>query len=63
MIVCRVLESLFVLQIKMIFAGIGVGCFLIFLPAFLIHKSQNEEQSGLILGSGLGIGLVLSILL
>jgi len=65
LIVCRVLEALLVgiPQIKMIISGIGVGCFLIFLPMFLHHKSKhNEENSGLTLGLGLAIALALSIL-
>ena len=65
MIVCRVLEALLVdiPQGKMLIAGIGVGCFLIFFPLFLQRKYiHNEEQSGLTLGLGLAIGLALSIL-
>ncbi|MFX0209798.1 MAG: endonuclease/exonuclease/phosphatase family protein [Candidatus Hodarchaeota archaeon] len=65
MIVCRVLEGLSVNfpQIKMIISGLGVGCFLIFLPLFLHHKyKHDEEQSGLTIGLGLAIGLAMSIL-
>jgi len=65
MIVCRVLEALLVniTQARMIVAGIGVGCFLIYFPVFLQQKSKHdEEQSGLTLGLGLAIGLTLSIL-
>jgi endonuclease/exonuclease/phosphatase family metal-dependent hydrolase len=65
MIVCRVLEALLVsvTQARMIVAGIGVGCFLIYFPVFLQRKSKlDKEQSGLTLGLGLAIGLALSIL-
>ncbi|MFX0184593.1 MAG: endonuclease/exonuclease/phosphatase family protein [Candidatus Hodarchaeota archaeon] len=64
MIICRVLEALLVnaTQLKMIVAGFGVGCFLIYFPVFLQRKYKHEEeQSGLTLGLGLAIGLILSI--
>ncbi|UCG90305.1 MAG: endonuclease/exonuclease/phosphatase family protein [Candidatus Heimdallarchaeota archaeon] len=65
LVVCRVLEPLLIeyTQIKMIIAGIGVGCFLIFFPMFLQRKfNNNEELSGVSLGLGLALGLALSIL-
>ncbi|MFX0174248.1 MAG: endonuclease/exonuclease/phosphatase family protein, partial [Candidatus Hodarchaeota archaeon] len=65
MIVCRVLEALLVsiTQARMLVAGIGVGCFLIYFPVFLQRKyKHDEEQSGLTLGLGLTVGLALSIL-
>lgn len=65
MIVCRVLEALLVgiPQGKMLVAGVGVGCFLVFFPVFLQRKYRyDEEYGGLTLGLGLGIGLSLSVL-
>ncbi|MFX0149687.1 MAG: endonuclease/exonuclease/phosphatase family protein [Candidatus Hodarchaeota archaeon] len=65
MIVCRVLEALLIsiMQARMLVAGFGVGCFLIYFPVFLQRKyKHDEEQSGITLGLGLTIGLVLSIL-
>ena len=65
MVLCRVLEPLFIQnpQIRMITAGIGVGCFLIFFPMFLQRKyGGNDEQNGITLGLGLAIGTALSIL-
>lgn len=63
MIICRVLEPMLVLESKMIILGIGVGCFLIFFPIFLIRNDKTkEEQIGLTLGLGLAIALALSIL-
>jgi hypothetical protein len=48
---------------RMLFTGIGLGCFMIFFPVYLQKKSQeNNERSGLSLGISLGIGLALSIL-
>ena len=46
---------------KMIVSGIGVGCFMLFFPALLWN--QDEDESGEVaLGSGLIVGLALSIL-
>ncbi|UCE12772.1 MAG: endonuclease/exonuclease/phosphatase family protein [Candidatus Heimdallarchaeota archaeon] len=64
MIVCRVLEALLVEvpQGKMLVSGIGVASFLVFFPAFLQRKyQQNEEESSITLGLGLAFALSLSI--
>lgn len=64
MIFCNVINYFLIGQVKMIVAGIGVGCFFIFLPAFIIRKThEDEEQSGMVLGLGLAIGLSLLIML
>lgn len=63
MIICRILQPFFETQLKMIFTGIGIGSFLIFLPIYLQKKSrENNERSSLSLGVSLGFGLTLSIL-
>jgi endonuclease/exonuclease/phosphatase family metal-dependent hydrolase len=63
MILCRILQPLFETQLKMIFTGIGIGCFMVFFPVYLQMKSsENDERSGLSLGISLGFGLALSIL-
>jgi len=63
MIACRIIEPLLDTQLKMIFSGLGVGCFLIFFPVFLQKKdSNNEEKDGLKLGFGLALALAASIL-
>jgi len=63
MILCRVLQPFFETRIEMIITGIGIGCFMIFLPVYLQKKSrENNERSGLSLGISLGFGLALSIL-
>ncbi|MFX0014423.1 MAG: endonuclease/exonuclease/phosphatase family protein [Promethearchaeota archaeon] len=65
MVVSRILEPLLsnYTQIRMIVAGLGVACFLIFLPLFLYRKyGYEEEQSAITIGLGLSIGLALSIL-
>jgi endonuclease/exonuclease/phosphatase family metal-dependent hydrolase len=63
MLLCRVLYPFFETQMRMLFTGIGLGCFMIFFPVYLQKKSQeNNERNGLSLGISLGIGLALSIL-
>lgn len=48
----------------MILTGLGVGCFMVFLPAYLQNKaSGNHEKHGLQMGIAVGSGLILSILL
>jgi endonuclease/exonuclease/phosphatase family metal-dependent hydrolase len=63
MIICRLLQPFFDAQISIIIAGLGVGSFMIFFPAYLQKKSlENDEKSALMLGISLGFGLALSIL-
>jgi endonuclease/exonuclease/phosphatase family metal-dependent hydrolase len=62
-IITRVLQPFFETQIKMIFTGIGVGCFMIFFPVYLQKKWQEGAEKGsLSLGISLGFGVALSIL-
>ncbi|MFX0094343.1 MAG: hypothetical protein ACFFBD_21580, partial [Candidatus Hodarchaeota archaeon] len=62
-IICRVLEAILILQLKMIISGLGVACFLIYFPVFFLQKERGyEEQTGLTLGIGLAVALSLSIL-
>ncbi|MFX1322431.1 MAG: endonuclease/exonuclease/phosphatase family protein [Promethearchaeota archaeon] len=64
MIMCRILEPLFGTQLKMVLTGIGVFCFMLFLPVFLQSKSKtNEEKNSLLIGTELSIGLAMTILL
>jgi endonuclease/exonuclease/phosphatase family metal-dependent hydrolase len=64
MIVCRILEPLFDTKFRMIISGLGVGCFMLFFPVFLLHEeSSKEEQHGLTLGMGLAIAIASSVLL
>ena len=63
MIACRIIEPLLDTQLKMIFSGLGVGCFLIFFPVFLQKKNpSNHEKNSLKIGLGLSIALAASIL-
>ena len=63
-VICRNLYPFFETQIKMILTGIGVGCFLIFLPVYLQKRaSGNHKKNGLTLGIALSLGLILSIAL
>ncbi|MFX1344602.1 MAG: endonuclease/exonuclease/phosphatase family protein [Promethearchaeota archaeon] len=63
MVICRILEPIFNTQIKMIFTGMGVFCFMLFFPAFLQSKSKgNEEKNSLLIGVELSIGLGMAIL-
>ena len=63
MLVSRVVEVMLDTRGKMIVAGIGVGCFMVFFPSLLRHLNDDEVgSSGLTLGTGLIGGLALSIL-
>lgn len=63
MLVTRIFAVIFDTRGKMILAGLGVGCFFLFFPAFLSYQqpSWNYRRS-LRLGSGLLVGVMLSIL-
>jgi endonuclease/exonuclease/phosphatase family metal-dependent hydrolase len=61
---CRVTGPLFETTLRMIISGLGVGCFLILFPAFLLARSANEKnQSALTLGKSLALAVMASILL
>jgi endonuclease/exonuclease/phosphatase family metal-dependent hydrolase len=60
MIIARLLEPLFDTQLRMIISGIGIGCFMMFFPAFISHINADEEESG---GINLGIGFVIALAL
>ncbi|MBN1801413.1 MAG: endonuclease/exonuclease/phosphatase family protein [Candidatus Lokiarchaeota archaeon] len=63
MVVSRILYPFFDTQIKVILTGLGTGCFLIFLPAYLQKTaSSKREKNALTLGIALAAGLILSIL-
>jgi endonuclease/exonuclease/phosphatase family metal-dependent hydrolase len=62
-LVSRVIEAMLDTRGKMIVAGIGVGCFMLFFPSLLRYlHNDRDEFDGLTLGSGLTVGLALSIL-
>ncbi|MFX0056429.1 MAG: endonuclease/exonuclease/phosphatase family protein [Promethearchaeota archaeon] len=64
LIACRVVEPFFETAPRMVISGIGVGCFLILFPALLLMRSPVEKnQRAIILGKGLAIAIVASILL
>ena len=64
LLVCRVLEPLLQTRERMIVSGLGVACFLVFLPTVLWARRDEPAQSrGLALGLGLTFGLALSVLL
>ena len=66
MIVCRLIEALIkIATVKAIIAGIGVGAFMILLPAYLASNNEGinkTEKKALNVGIGLALGLLLSIL-
>ncbi|MCK5315080.1 MAG: endonuclease/exonuclease/phosphatase family protein, partial [Anaerolineales bacterium] len=63
MVVSRLIEVFLDTRSRMLVAGLGVSCFMLLLPAtFWYLGRKNNESSGLVLGSGLTIGLALSIL-
>jgi endonuclease/exonuclease/phosphatase family metal-dependent hydrolase/MFS family permease len=62
-IVLRVINPFMDTGSKIITAGIGVGCFMIFFPAYLSHiRKDEEEQKSINLGVGFAIAVVLSIM-
>jgi hypothetical protein len=62
MLVSRIVAVMLDTRGKMIVSGIGVGCFMLFLPALLWNQDDQDESGGVALGSGLIVGLALSIL-
>ena len=64
MIVCRVVEPFLDTVPRMIVSGLGVGCFLIFFPVYLVSRNPREDMhSGLTLGLGLTMAIASSVLL
>jgi endonuclease/exonuclease/phosphatase family metal-dependent hydrolase len=62
-LVSRVVEVMLDTRGRMIVAGIGVGCFMLFFPALFRNQTTDKGESvGLFLGAGLTVGLSLSIL-
>jgi endonuclease/exonuclease/phosphatase family metal-dependent hydrolase len=62
-LLCRVIEPLLDTRGRMLVAGLGTACFLIFLPAlFTRREDETEKPEGLILSLGLAVGLSLSVL-
>jgi len=63
MLVCRVITPLLDTRGKMLVAGFGVACLLLLFPLVLWNqKDKQREATGLIVGLGLALGLLLSIL-
>jgi endonuclease/exonuclease/phosphatase family metal-dependent hydrolase len=61
-IVTRVIEPLLKGEWFLIFAGLSVGCFLIFFPAYFTRSKNKEQQTGITLGLSLALAVALSIL-
>ncbi len=63
-VICRVLQPFLDIQLKMLVTGLGLGCFMMYFPVYLHKKTKGDHESnGILLGAGLGLGLLLSILL
>lgn len=59
----RLVEVMLDTRGKMLAAGFGAGCFLVFFPALLRNLARDEEEAaGSTLGAGLILGLSLSVL-
>jgi len=58
----RAVEAMLDVRGQMLVSGVGVGCFLLALPALLWKHGQEEGGDGMSLGLGLLMGLALSIL-
>ncbi|MHA2424909.1 MAG: endonuclease/exonuclease/phosphatase family protein [Candidatus Thorarchaeota archaeon] len=64
MIACRIVEPLFDTVVRMLFSGLGVGCFFILFPALLLFvRSDDKNQRVLTFGIGLSTALAASVLL
>jgi endonuclease/exonuclease/phosphatase family metal-dependent hydrolase len=64
MLICRIAEAMLDTRGKLIVAGLGVACFLVFYPSLLYLKSRAGERShSLNAGLGLTFGIALSVLL
>ncbi|MHA1651191.1 MAG: endonuclease/exonuclease/phosphatase family protein [Candidatus Helarchaeota archaeon] len=63
MIVCRIVEPFMGTQLKMIFSGLGVACFLILLPALIRNSDiEKQQQDSLVIGVSFALGTAASIL-
>jgi len=63
-LVSRVAEAMLDTRGRMIVSGLGVACFLIFLPAWLGKLGEQQEaHSGSLLSAGLAVGILLAVLL
>ena len=62
MIIARLVEPLLKKQGLYILAGISVGCFLIFFPAYFTRIKNDEQNTSMTLGVSLAISVALSIL-
>jgi endonuclease/exonuclease/phosphatase family metal-dependent hydrolase len=63
MLLCRIVEPLLDTRGRMLVAGLGTACFLVFFPALFSRRDGDTgKPRGLILGIGLTLGLSLSIL-
>lgn len=64
MIVCRLISPLFDTVPRMIFSGLGVGCFFIFFPAFLLFvRTDGKNVHVPSFGIGLSLAIAASVLL
>ena len=64
MIVCRLISPLFDTVPRMISSGLGVGCFFIFFPAFLLFmRSDRSRMESPSIGIGLSLAIAASVLL
>jgi endonuclease/exonuclease/phosphatase family metal-dependent hydrolase len=58
----EVIASIASTNVKMLASGLGTGCLLVLLPAWLAHAAEDEEDTPLEMGCGLAAGLSLSVL-
>jgi endonuclease/exonuclease/phosphatase family metal-dependent hydrolase len=64
LVIMRILAPLYTTQLKMIFSGIGLACFMIFWPSLIqILSKKNSEDGALKMGTALAIALISSIFL
>ncbi|MFX0029777.1 MAG: hypothetical protein ACFE8B_11245, partial [Candidatus Hermodarchaeota archaeon] len=60
-IIARLIAPLLDTETRILISGLGVGCFMLFLPTYLFDREDNEGKLAINLGAGLALAILLSI--
>ena len=60
-IIARLTSPLLDTETRILISGLGVGCFMLFLPIYLFDREDEQGKIALNLGSGLALAILLSI--